>query len=104
MAEVSPMELVQYQQGMTDQQKMMFNAQYAAVKKDRTTALVLSLFLGFLGVDRFYLGDTGLGVGKLLTAGGCGIWSIVDWFLIMGRADAYNRQKAYEVQTAILAG
>ena len=39
------------------------------------------------------IGDTGLGVGKLLTCGGLGIWTIVDWFLIMGRAREVNFQK-----------
>lgn len=50
--------------------------------KNPTTALVLSIFLGGYGIDRFYIGDTGLGVGKLLTCGGLGIWTIIDWFLI----------------------
>ncbi len=47
------------------------------------TTLLLSLFVGSLGVDRFYLGYTGLGVVKLLTCGGCGIWSIIDLILIV---------------------
>ena len=61
--------------------------------KDPTTALILSIFLGYLGVDRFILGDVGIGVGKLLTCGGCGIWQIVDWFLIQNRAKEVNFQK-----------
>lgn len=51
--------------------------------KDPTTALLVSIFAGAYGIDRFYIGDVGLGVGKLLTCGGLGIWAIVDWFLIM---------------------
>jgi len=51
-------------------------------KKQFMTALLLSIFLGGLGVDRFYLGYTVLGVVKLLTGGGCGIWWLIDVILI----------------------
>lgn len=58
--------------------------------KDPTTSLIVSLLGGTMGIDRFIIGDTGLGVGKLLTCGGLGIWAIVDWFMIMGRTREIN--------------
>jgi TM2 domain-containing membrane protein YozV len=61
--------------------------------KDPTTALLISIFAGAYGIDRFYIGDTGMGVGKLLTCGGVGIWAIVDWFLIQGATKQKNLEK-----------
>jgi hypothetical protein len=61
--------------------------------KDPSTTLIISIFAGSLGIDRFIIGDTGLGVGKLLTAGGCGIWAIVDWFLIQDATRQKNMEK-----------
>jgi hypothetical protein len=61
--------------------------------KDPTVALIISIIVGGFGIDRFYIGDTGLGIAKLLTCGGLGIWTIVDWFLIMGRTREINFQK-----------
>ena len=50
--------------------------------KDWLLTLLLSIFLGGLGVDRFYVGKIGTGLVKLFTIGGCGIWYLVDIILI----------------------
>jgi len=48
-------------------------------KKNYTATLLLSFFLGNLGIHRFYTGYVGIGIVQLLTAGGCGIWTIIDF-------------------------
>jgi len=65
--------------------------------KNPTTSLIISILAGSLGIDRFMIGDTGLGVGKLLTCGGLGIWAIVDWFMIMGATREKNMLKLQQV-------
>ncbi len=65
--------------------------------KDPTLLIIISLLFGSLGIDRFMLGDTGLGIVKLLTCGGFGIWTIIDWFTVMQRTRELNYQKFAEV-------
>lgn len=65
--------------------------------KDPTTILIVSILAGTFGIDRFIIGDTGLGVGKLLTCGGLGIWTIIDWFLIMDATREKNMAKLQQV-------
>jgi TM2 domain-containing membrane protein YozV len=65
--------------------------------KDPQTSLLISIFVGAYGIDRFYIGDTGLGVGKLLTCGGLGIWAIIDWFNIQSATRNKNFEKIQNI-------
>lgn len=61
--------------------------------KDPTLLLIVSILIGALGIDRFLIGDIGLGLGKLLTCGGFGLWYIIDLFLIQQATREKNMQQ-----------
>ncbi|KZL17321.1 TM2 domain protein [Pseudovibrio axinellae] len=67
-----------------------FDMLFAGKEKNPVVALVLGLFLGSFGIDRFYCSQVVLGILKLITLGGLGIWTLIDWFLIMGAARRRN--------------
>ena len=58
--------------------------------QDPIVMLLISIFLGYLAVDRFMLRQVGLGFLKLLTFGGCGIWTLIDWCLITKLTKEHN--------------
>ena len=65
--------------------------------KDPTMMIIVSVFAGSLGIDRFMLGDTGYGVLKLLTCGSCGILTIIDWFNIQDLTRNQNYTKLLQI-------
>lgn len=73
--------------GMTDEQiqRLMY-----VQLKDPTTYLLISIFIGELGIDRFLLGDVGMGILKLLTAGLCGILWIYDMVTVQDKVRNIN--------------
>lgn len=76
---------------------MLDDSKWASIStiqyNDPTTSLLISIIGGSLGIDRFVIGDTVIGVGKLLTCGGFGIWTVIDWFMIQGATREKNMQK-----------
>lgn len=61
-----------------------------AMMKDTTAAIIISVLVGYYGIDRMYIGDITLGILKLLTCGGMGIWWIIDLFLIIDATKQKN--------------
>ena len=65
--------------------------------KDPQVALMLSIFGGPIGFDRFYIGDYLLGILKTITCGGLLIWAIIDLFLIRNSAQKHNKSIVMEI-------
>lgn len=60
--------------------------------RDSLTKMLLSWVLGELGIDRFYRGQIGLGVLKLITAGGAGVWWLIDAIIATVKFGEENRK------------
>lgn len=58
-------------------------AQSGASEKSRLVAFLFCFFLGGLGAHRFYVGKTGTAIAMLFTLGGLGIWTFIDWIMIL---------------------
>lgn len=93
------------QRDMTDSQRMMFQSEMNKVRKNRTTALLLTLLLGGIGAHRYYMGQIGLGIVYTLFVWTFipGIVALVELFFIMKRVDHYNERLAQEIALKVKA-
>lgn len=95
--EPAQLPIIQQRLEMVPDEQMMFIS--AADFKSPTTMLVVSLVAGGLGIDRFLIGDTGMGILKLLTGGCFGILTIIDWFTIMDKTKKKNFEQFMMITT-----
>lgn len=86
---VDMLRIRQNLENMSNQELLILNG---TDFKDPTVSIILSVLVGGLGVDRFYIGDVGLGVAKLITGGGLGVWWLVDLFLIQKKTKDNNAE------------
>lgn len=86
-------------QNLPQEKQMMFFMQFNSVKKNPTSAVLFTLFLGGVGGHKFYMGQTGLGVVYLLFCWTYipGIIALIELFTISGQVANYNEQKAREI-------
>ena len=84
---------------MTDEQAAQFAASYRARRRDPTIILLTTLLvlIGFGGINRFLLGQIGMGILYLLTGGLCLIGSLIDLINYQSLTFAYNREQAMEI-------
>jgi TM2 domain-containing membrane protein YozV len=90
-------------QGMNDNERLLFMSEMSSARKNRTTGLVLTLFLGGIGAHRFYLNQPLAGALYLLFCWTFvpAIVACVELFLIMSRVDRYNDTLAMAVATRV---
>ncbi len=93
------LELMSIYRSIPEDKKSDFMTRFNAQARNPVVIFGFSIFLGYFGIDRFLVGQILLGILKLITAGGLGIWVLVDWFLIAGTA----RDKNLEIARSIAA-
>lgn len=94
---------VEILQAMTAEQRMYFQSEFNAVRKNPTTGLLLAFFLGGVGAHHFYLGNVGLGILYALF-----VWTFIpaiialfECFVIRGRVERWNEAKARQIASQV---
>ena len=95
-------EIAILKKDLSNDERLQFDLQFSSRRKNPTTALILSLFLGTFGIDRLYIGDIAAGIVKMLTLGGLWIWAIIDWFLIMNATRRHNGVLAKQIHDSLI--
>jgi len=97
---------LQLQSAMTDQQRVAFQGEYFARRKDPVIGVLLAVFLGSFGAHRFYLGQNGIAIIYILFC-----WTLIphlialiEAFFMPGRVRRWNEQMAYEVANRVRMG
>jgi TM2 domain-containing membrane protein YozV len=91
------LELTTLITSLPEHSRQSFLTAFQASEKNPVVLYGFNIWLGWLGIDRFLVGDVVAGIFKLLTMGGFGIWQLVDCFLIGSRAREKNIQLAREM-------
>ena len=94
-------EIIQMSASLNDVDRNKFITVLQGEAKNPVELFGWNIWLGWLGIDRFIVGDTVLGILKLITLGGLGIWQIVDCFLIGNRTRLLNIEKARYIYDSI---
>ncbi|MBS1946623.1 MAG: TM2 domain-containing protein [Bacteroidetes bacterium] len=103
---LQPGELVMIQnllKDMTESQQQHFFTLYQGKRKDKQTMLILTLlgFLGIAGIQRFIIGETGMGILYLLTGGLCCIGTIIDLVNLDDMVSKFNQRQAMEAANMV---
>jgi TM2 domain-containing membrane protein YozV len=90
---------------MSDSQRLLFQTQMTGVRKNPTTGVLLSIFLGGLGAHHFYMGNTLTGLGYVLLCWTLlpAIFSLFEAFAMPARVRRYNLQRAIEIAAQVKA-
>lgn len=97
-------ELASIVSSVPESNRQSFLTAFQSSEKNPTLLFGFNVWLGYLGIDRFLVGDIVAGILKLITLGGFGLWVLIDCFLIGSRARAKNIALARELKASFAGG